>query len=91
MKMHHEMMDVASPGDNVGFCVRGVGVKDIRRGMVAGETKNDPPTTVRCFDLACFTTLWCEHYVCDVAGCLIRGSDCGDGPQSHHGRLLARA
>ncbi|KAB0356233.1 hypothetical protein FD754_000389 [Muntiacus muntjak] len=31
------------PGDNVGFKVKNVSVKDVRRGNVAGDSKNDPP------------------------------------------------
>ena len=42
IEMHHEMLDEAEPGDNVGFNVRGVGKNDIRRGDVAGHTKNPP-------------------------------------------------
>ncbi len=42
IEMHHEMLDEAEPGDNVGFNVRGVGKNDIRRGDVAGHTTNPP-------------------------------------------------
>jgi len=42
IEMHHEMLDKAEPGDNVGFNVRGVGKNDIRRGDVAGHTDNAP-------------------------------------------------
>ena len=42
IEMHHEMLDSAEPGDNVGFNVRGVGKNDIRRGDVAGHTTNAP-------------------------------------------------
>jgi elongation factor 1-alpha len=42
IEMHHEMLDKAEPGDNVGFNVRGVGKNDIRRGDVAGHTDNVP-------------------------------------------------
>ncbi len=42
IEMHHEMLDMAEPGDNVGFNVRGVGKNDIRRGDVAGHTDNAP-------------------------------------------------
>ncbi|NUM87448.1 hypothetical protein GJ599_26300 [Escherichia coli] len=41
--MHHEALVEALPGDNVGFNVKNVSVKDIRRGNVAGDSKNDPP------------------------------------------------
>jgi elongation factor 1-alpha len=43
VEMHHEAMPEAQPGDNVGFNVKNVSVKDIRRGNVCGDTKNDPP------------------------------------------------
>ncbi len=42
IEMHHEMLDMAEPGDNVGFNVRGVGKNDVRRGDVAGHTDNAP-------------------------------------------------
>lgn len=44
VEMHHEQMLEAGPGDNVGFNVKNVSVKEIRRGNVAGDSKNDPPT-----------------------------------------------
>merc|ERR1711890_143742 len=43
VEMHHESMPEATPGDNVGFNVKNVSVKEIRRGNVAGDSKNDPP------------------------------------------------
>jgi len=43
--MHHESLPEAFPGDNVGFNVKNVSVKDIRRGNVAGDSKNDPRST----------------------------------------------
>jgi len=43
VEMHHESMDQATPGDNVGFNVKNVAVKDIRRGFVCGDSKVDPP------------------------------------------------
>ncbi|ASJ11362.1 elongation factor 1-alpha [Thermococcus sp. P6] len=46
IEMHHEPMQEALPGDNIGFNVRGVGKNDIKRGDVAGHTTN-PPTVVR--------------------------------------------
>ncbi len=42
IEMHHEVLDKAEPGDNVGFNVRGVGKNDIKRGDVAGTTQNPP-------------------------------------------------
>jgi elongation factor 1-alpha len=43
VEMHHEALPQATPGDNVGFNVKNISVKDIRRGFVAGDSKNDPP------------------------------------------------
>lgn len=42
IEMHHEMIEQAEPGDNIGFNVRGVGKNDIRRGDVAGHLDNPP-------------------------------------------------
>ncbi|EPY27955.1 elongation factor 1-alpha [Strigomonas culicis] len=43
IEMHHEQIPQAVPGDNIGFNVKNVSVKDIRRGNVCGNSKNDPP------------------------------------------------
>ncbi len=43
IEMHHEQLQKAEPGDNVGFNVRGFGKKDIARGDVVGHVDN-PPT-----------------------------------------------
>src|SRR3990172_3318869 len=48
IEMHHEALQQAEPGDNVGFNVRGVDKKDLRRGDVAGPTDN-PPTVAKSF------------------------------------------
>merc|ERR1719155_352751 len=42
VEMHHEVLPQAVPGDNVGFNVKNVSVKEIRRGYVASDSKNDP-------------------------------------------------
>merc|ERR1712222_9239 len=42
VEMHHESLPEAVPGDNVGFNVKNVSVKDIKRGYVASDSKNDP-------------------------------------------------
>ncbi|KAJ3561854.1 hypothetical protein NP233_g9941 [Leucocoprinus birnbaumii] len=42
VEMHHEQLEQGNPGDNVGFNVKNVSVKDIRRGNVASDSKNDP-------------------------------------------------
>jgi len=40
--MHHEALEEAVPGDNVGFNVKNISVKELRRGFVASDIKNDP-------------------------------------------------
>jgi len=50
VEMHHEALEQAVPGDNVGFNIKSVAVKDIRRGFVAGDVKNDPPFPTATFD-----------------------------------------
>jgi len=42
IEMHHEQMQKAEPGDNIGFNVRGIGKKDIARGDVLGHSDNVP-------------------------------------------------
>jgi elongation factor 1-alpha len=42
VEMHHESLPEALPGDNVGFNVKGLSTKDIKRGNVASDTKRDP-------------------------------------------------
>ena len=42
VEMHHETLTEGLPGDNVGFNVKNVSVKDIRRGNVCSDSKNDP-------------------------------------------------
>lgn len=47
--MHHTSIPEAIPGDNVGFNVKGLSIKDIKRGYVCGDSKNDPPMEVENF------------------------------------------
>ncbi|KAL1104904.1 hypothetical protein V6Z11_D04G097700 [Gossypium hirsutum] len=42
VEMHHESLTEALPGDNVGFNVKNVAVKDLKRGYVASNSKDDP-------------------------------------------------
>lgn len=42
IEMHHEQLQQAEPGDNIGFNVRGIGKKDIQRGDVLGHSDNVP-------------------------------------------------
>lgn len=48
--MHHEQLKEGLPGDNVGFNVKNVSVKDIRRGNVASDSKNDPAKAAASFN-----------------------------------------
>merc|ERR1712002_576608 len=48
--MHHESLPEAVPGDNVGFNVKNVSVKEIRRGNVASDSKNDPAKECKNFN-----------------------------------------
>ncbi len=48
IEMHHEQIQQAEPGDNIGFSVRGIGKKDIARGDVLGHP-NNPPTVAKEF------------------------------------------
>ncbi len=48
IEMHHESIPEARPGDNIGFNVRGVEKKQIRRGDVMGKVDN-PPTVAKEF------------------------------------------
>jgi elongation factor 1-alpha len=43
VEMHHQQLEEAIPGDNVGFNVKNISIKDVRRGNVVGDSKNDPP------------------------------------------------
>ena len=58
--MHHESLTEALPGDNVGFNVKNVSVKDIRRGNVCGDSKNDPPKGAKQFH-AQVCSVWFYH------------------------------
>uniref|UniRef100_A0A1X7VCM8 Elongation factor 1-alpha n=1 Tax=Amphimedon queenslandica TaxID=400682 RepID=A0A1X7VCM8_AMPQE len=49
VEMHHEALTEALPGDNVGFNVKNVSVKELKRGFVAGDSKNDPPKQAKVF------------------------------------------
>ena len=49
VEMHHEQVEQALPGDNVGFNVKNLSVKDIKRGYVASDSKNDPCSDTEMF------------------------------------------
>jgi len=50
VEMHHESLTEGCPGDNVGFNVKNVAVKDLRRGYVASDSKHDPALESVSFD-----------------------------------------
>ncbi|MBI4440801.1 translation elongation factor EF-1 subunit alpha [Candidatus Woesearchaeota archaeon] len=43
IEMHHEAIQEAEPGDNVGLSIRGFGKKDVARGDVIGHPDKIPP------------------------------------------------
>merc|ERR1719189_1606572 len=49
VEMHHEQMEQAVPGDNVGFNIKGLSIKQIARGNVASNAKKCPARPVRRF------------------------------------------
>merc|ERR1711968_277419 len=49
VEMHHEKVEQATPGDNVGFNVKNLSVKDIKRGYVYSDSKNDPAKDTEMF------------------------------------------
>ena len=50
IEMHCETVEQTIPGDNVGFNIKSVSVKDLKRGYVCGDSKNDPPKEASSFD-----------------------------------------
>jgi len=56
IETHHMRIEKAEPGDNIGFNIRGVEKKDIKRGDVAGHPEN-PPSVVDEFTARIFV-IW---------------------------------
>jgi elongation factor 1-alpha len=50
VEMHHESLPEAVPGDNVGFNVKNLAVKDLRRGFVASDSKKEPAWGAKSFN-----------------------------------------
>jgi len=50
VQTHHESVAEGLPGENVGFNVRGVAVKDLRRGYVASDADHQPASAVESFE-----------------------------------------
>ncbi|XP_048861934.1 elongation factor 1-alpha-like [Brienomyrus brachyistius] len=49
IEMHHQGLQTALPGHNIGFNIKNVAVKNLRRGNVAGNAQCDPPLDVASF------------------------------------------
>ena len=49
-EMHHEQVEFAGPGDNVGFHVKNVAARELRRGYVASDANNQPASAVSKFE-----------------------------------------
>jgi len=49
VEMHHQELEEGVPGDNVGFNVKNVSVKDVKRGMVTSDSKADPAKETKSF------------------------------------------
>ncbi len=56
IETHHVRIEKAEPGDNIGFNVRGISKRDIKRGDVAGHLDN-PPTVAEEFTARVFV-IW---------------------------------
>jgi elongation factor 1-alpha len=49
VEMHHQDLAEGVPGDNVGFNVKNISIKDIKRGNVTSNSKDDPAKEARAF------------------------------------------
>ncbi|XP_051543668.1 elongation factor 1-alpha-like isoform X1 [Myxocyprinus asiaticus] len=49
IEMHHQGLQTALPRHNVGFNIKNAAVKNLRRGHVAGNAQQDPPSDVNSF------------------------------------------
>lgn len=49
IERHHEDIPEAVPGDNIGFNVRGIDFKAVKKGMVVSDAKNNPASEVSDF------------------------------------------
>jgi len=50
VEMHHESVTEANPGDNVGFNIKNIAVKELRRGFVASNAKDSPALEALSFE-----------------------------------------
>lgn len=49
IEQHHQTLDEAGPGNNIGFNVKNIPAKDIKRGYVVSNTKDHPATECETF------------------------------------------
>lgn len=64
IEMHHQGLDTALPGHNVGFNIKSVSVKNLQRGDVAGNAQHDPPSDVRSFEAqVCYLESWINDFL----------------------------
>jgi elongation factor 1-alpha len=50
IEMHHEAIEQAEPGDNVGFAVKNIAVNELKRGQVVGNVADKPPVATAFFE-----------------------------------------
>merc|ERR1712212_205281 len=50
VEMPPPALEAANPGDNVGFNIKNVSVKDVKRGFVTSDSKNDPAKSCEKFE-----------------------------------------
>merc|ERR1711902_200975 len=67
VEMPHESLPEAVPGDNVGFNVKNVSVKDIKRGYVASDSKNKPASACADFTAQVIVLNHPAHIACKFA------------------------
>merc|ERR1712228_578965 len=67
VEMHHESLPEATPGDNVGFNVKNVSVKDIKRGYVASDSKNKPASGCANFTAMVILLFWIATLLTSLA------------------------
>ena len=63
IEMHHQGLETALPGHNVGFNIKNVSVKNLRRGDVAGNAQQDPPSDVSSFEAQVGSSLRCSAWI----------------------------
>merc|ERR1719322_100515 len=71
VEMHHESLAEANPGDNVGFNVKNVSVKDIKRGYVASDSKNKPASGCANFTAQVIVLTTPVKFATDILQCWI--------------------